>query len=104
MVMHVLNAAVGPLQKLLKRRFSLNERSSPQIVSVDIQQIERAGNRFMLEAAAMQAIKVRAAALVLTDDFAVKYRVTLQTRGLLHDERVALGPVGGIHGVEPHAS
>ena len=77
-MMHVLNAALGSLQKLLKRRLSLNERSSAQIVAVHLQQIECAGNRFMLEAAALQAAKVRSPALIVADDFAVEYRVPLQ--------------------------
>ena len=101
---YVLDAAPRASEQLLEGRFPIRERQAPHVAAVQPQEVERAGNRLILEAATMQPIEIGFAVLIRANDFTIEDRIPFETGGLLHNARIALGPIGGVHGVEPHAT
>jgi hypothetical protein len=64
-----MNAVAPAAEQLPQRRFAIDERPTAQIVANEPQQIERARDRLLPEAARVQPIEVRAPVLVLADHF-----------------------------------
>ena len=77
---------------------------SPQVVPVEHQQIESAGDCNVIVRAIMQKFKIRRSIFARTNDFRIDNRGTVQPTGLHAYERVAGGPVSTVHRVETHAS
>ena len=52
--------------------------------------------------AAMQCIEIRNSLFVETDHLGIYNSTAFEARGILHNAGIAFGPIGPVHGVEPH--
>src|SRR6516225_6939670 len=98
----VLNATTRTDQELAESGLAFDERPAPQIIPVPHQQIESAGYRLLISGAAMQGIKLRHALVIETDHLGIKDGSALDARRFLDDARIAIGPIGPVHRIEPH--
>ena len=89
-------------QELGQSGLAFDQRPPPQIVAVAHEQIESARHRGVIVGATVQGVEIGNALRRQADHFGVEDGGALDPRDFLDDARVALGPVGGVHGVEAH--
>src|SRR3974390_376913 len=90
------------IRSLPRAVLRFDERSSPQIVAIPHQKVERAGDRLLIGSAAMQGIELRHAFVIETDHLGIENGNALDARRFLDDARVAVSPVGPVHRIETH--
>ena len=86
----------------MKRSLAFNKGLAPQVIAIEHQQIEGAGEGEVIEAATVQAIKVRHAVLSSAHDLSVDDCGVFDPGGIFKNERVTFRPICRIHRIEPH--
>ena len=100
----ILNAAARPAEQFPQAGLAFDQWLASPVLAIEHEQIEGAGDGSVIIAAAVQSIEIGKSIGTQADHLGVNDGCPLDAGGLSGDQRIAFGPVCGVHCVEPHST
>src|SRR5262249_9316103 len=100
----ILNAAPCPLQDFPQRRLSFGKWFSPQVFTIERQQVESERDGTLIIYPTMQGVEIRHTIRTNPHELGIKYRGPVDSVSTLDNQRIAFQPICAVDGVEPHST